>query len=293
MKINLTSSIVWLFVLNISWSCVSTGKYKDLQARKAQEESLLRATNNLLETENQNLEKKNGSLNEDLNRQNLLLVSLLNDKMDLERNLSIAEKDLKTMTEQAQQLQEGLSEELRKKEEETIKRELQLNALQSQYESYRTLLTELSGQLTKEFESFKDSELEWYLEYLRLDIVLYRDFLLGTSSPLSPKAQTALAVVARIARQHPRLQIWVEGHTDSSVTNYQESLQRSSSLAGLVSSHLLDHGGLTGSQIITSAKSGHYPRVSNETAAGRKLNNRVEISLIAPFEAFAELLKNL
>jgi outer membrane protein OmpA-like peptidoglycan-associated protein len=102
------------------------------------------------------------------------------------------------------------------------------------------------------------------------------DVLFDTGkSSLRPAAREKLAKVAGIVSGHPGLRLDVEGHTDSvggDAYNQQLSEDRGSS----VRDYLTGQGMATGS--VTSRGFGKtQPVVSNETAAGRQQNRRVEL----------------
>jgi outer membrane protein OmpA-like peptidoglycan-associated protein len=107
-------------------------------------------------------------------------------------------------------------------------------------------------------------------------IVNMSDVLFDTAkSTLRPLAREKLAKVAGIVSGHPGLRLDVEGHTDSvgsDAYNQQLSEDRGSS----VRDYLTGQGMATGS--VTSRGFGKtQPVASNETAAGRQQNRRVEL----------------
>lgn len=107
-------------------------------------------------------------------------------------------------------------------------------------------------------------------------VVNMQDVLFDTGKyTLKEPAKIALAKISGIVASHPGLNLQIEGYTDS--TGGDELNQRlSEERAGTVRDFLLTQG--VNTQNMTAIGYGkNYPVASNETAAGRKLNRRVEL----------------
>jgi outer membrane protein OmpA-like peptidoglycan-associated protein len=99
------------------------------------------------------------------------------------------------------------------------------------------------------------------------------------SSSLQPVARTNIESLARILNRYPDTNILVEGDTDSEGTevhNQALSERRAQSVAD----HLKGQG-VPGSRISTVGLGELNPVASNETAAGRQQNRRVEVAVFA------------
>ena len=107
-------------------------------------------------------------------------------------------------------------------------------------------------------------------------IVNMSDVLFDTAKfSLRPLAREKLAKVAGIVSGHPGLRLDVEGHTDSvggDDYNQQLSEQRGAS----VRDYLIQQG-MPGSSVTTKGFGKTQPVASNDTAAGRQQNRRVEL----------------
>jgi outer membrane protein OmpA-like peptidoglycan-associated protein len=107
-------------------------------------------------------------------------------------------------------------------------------------------------------------------------IVSMPDVLFDTAKhTLRPLAREKLAKVAGIISGHPGLKLEVEGHTDSVGTEaYNQTLseQRSES----VRSYLTEQG-MMSSSVTSKGMGENQPVASNDSAAGRQQNRRVEI----------------
>jgi outer membrane protein OmpA-like peptidoglycan-associated protein len=107
-------------------------------------------------------------------------------------------------------------------------------------------------------------------------IVNMSDVLFDTGkSSLRPLAREKLAKVAGIVSGHLGLRLEVEGHTDSVGSddyNQQLSEQRGSAVRDY-----LTQQGMAGSSVTTKGFGKTQPVASNDTAAGRQQNRRVEL----------------
>lgn len=107
-------------------------------------------------------------------------------------------------------------------------------------------------------------------------VINMADVLFSTGSyALKPDLREKLARLSGIIISHPGLNLEVEGHTDS-VGSDQVNQKLSEQRAGTVKDYLLSQG--VKPESITSKGFGKYqPIASNDTAAGKKMNRRVEM----------------
>jgi outer membrane protein OmpA-like peptidoglycan-associated protein len=140
--------------------------------------------------------------------------------------------------------------------------------LRAQAENEKNMLRE---QLLRQFNSVLPTQ-----ETPRGLVVRMQDVLfdLGKYS-LKDDARVALAKLAGIVISHPGLNLQVEGYTDitgSSEFNQKLSEQRANTVRDFLAKQGID------AQTMTSVGYGpQYPVAGNDTAAGRKLNRRVEL----------------
>lgn len=95
------------------------------------------------------------------------------------------------------------------------------------------------------------------------------------SAAVSGPAVNDLYAVARNLNAYPNTRVEVIGHTDSTGTaayNQTLSERRASAVAGILSA-----GGVANSRIVTIGRGESTPVASNDTAAGRAQNRRVEV----------------
>ena len=107
-------------------------------------------------------------------------------------------------------------------------------------------------------------------------IVNVSDVLFDTGQfTLKPGAREKLAKVAGIVASHPGLKLQVEGHTDSvGAEGYNQTL--SDNRARTVREYLVREG-IPATDITSRGFGESSPVASNETAAGRQQNRRVEL----------------
>jgi outer membrane protein OmpA-like peptidoglycan-associated protein len=107
-------------------------------------------------------------------------------------------------------------------------------------------------------------------------IVNMSDVLFDTAKfSLRPLAREKLAKVSGIVSGHPGLRLEVEGHTDS-VGGDEYNQQLSEQRGGSVRDYLIQQG-MAGSSVTTKGFGKTQPVASNDTAAGRQQNRRVEL----------------
>lgn len=113
-----------------------------------------------------------------------------------------------------------------------------------------------------------------------LQVVMPEGILFATgSAAVSGAAQNDLYAVARNLNQYPNSRVEVVGHTDntgSAALNMDLSQRRAQSVAGILAA-----AGVSSSRLAASGVGFNQPVASNDTAAGRAQNRRVEI-LIRP-----------
>ena len=114
-----------------------------------------------------------------------------------------------------------------------------------------------------------------------LQVVLPEGILFATgSAAVSGPAQNDLYAVARNLNQYPNSRVEVVGHTDntgSAALNQDLSERRAASVAGI-----LRAAGVQANRVVSAGRGYTQPVASNDTAAGRAQNRRVEI-LIRPY----------
>ena len=146
-----------------------------------------------------------------------------------------------------------------------------LDAAAKQVAQLEAQKAELRTQLLAQFNTILQTQ-----DTARGLIVNMTDVLFDTAkSTLRPLAREKLAKVAGIVSGHPGLKLEVEGHTDSVGTDeYNQTLsdQRGASVRDYLTSQ-----GVAAASVTSKGFGESQPIGSNDTAAGRQQNRRVEL----------------
>ena len=97
------------------------------------------------------------------------------------------------------------------------------------------------------------------------------------SAALNPQLRSDLFVLAESLNKYPNSVVTVTGHTDNTGTaGYNQNLseRRAQSVASVLRS-----GGVSGGRIDVVGAGESQPIATNQTAAGRALNRRVDITI--------------
>jgi outer membrane protein OmpA-like peptidoglycan-associated protein len=131
--------------------------------------------------------------------------------------------------------------------------------------------TQLRAQLLLQFNAILQTR-----DTARGLIVNLSDVLFDTAKfSLRPEAREKLAKVAGIVSGHPGLRLAVEGHTDNvGGDEYNQTL--SEERGASVRTYLVEQG-MAGTSVSSNGFGKTQPVASNETAAGRQQNRRVEL----------------
>jgi outer membrane protein OmpA-like peptidoglycan-associated protein len=147
----------------------------------------------------------------------------------------------------------------------------ELDRLKGEKSKLETDKSELRAQLLLQFNAILQTR-----DTARGLIVNLSDVLFDTAKfSLRPEAREKLAKVAGIVSGHPGLQLDVEGHTDNvggDSYNQELSEQRGSSVRDYLTQQGMQQGSVT-----TKGFGKTQPIASNDTAAGRQQNRRVEL----------------
>ena len=98
------------------------------------------------------------------------------------------------------------------------------------------------------------------------------------SADISADFYAVLDSVALVLKEYNKTVVEVAGHTDSTGTE-QHNQQLSERRADSVATYLVSRK-VTGERLMVLGAGEAYPIASNETAAGRQLNRRVEITIV-------------
>ena len=113
----------------------------------------------------------------------------------------------------------------------------------------------------------------------KIEIAEQVHFATGESTILSDSFEL-LDQVAQVLKDHPKLRVRIEGHTDS-VSSSRFNLTLSQDRAEAVRTFLVRRGGIKGGRLVAKGYGETVPLDSNATESGRAANRRVEFNIIA------------
>lgn len=251
-------------------SCVSSRKYKDLQASQ------------------QNCEQLRSQCLSETEKLSSQVSSLTNDYNNLQK-----EKDLL-----ASQSSDALSQkekELRAKENELTTREKQIIDLRAKLNEQKEIVNNLKNKVSAALVGYKPEELTVEIRDGKVYVSLADQLLFPSGSDkVNAKGAEAIKKLAEVLAKNndSSISVYIEGHTDTIpintakfTDNWDLSVHRATSII-----RILTENGLSPQQIIASGRGEYFPVASNSTPEGRQLNRRTEIILSPKLDELYNLL---
>ena len=148
-------------------------------------------------------------------------------------------------------------------------------AIASRDEVTRGIIDELAGVVS----SFESSEVVIDQKNGEVSIQLFDELMFRDNSMrIRSKGIEALTKIAAVLSKYPALTFQVVGHTNNKpIKGYKENWSFSALRASEVVRFLTEEADINRNQIIACGKGEFAPRDSNESSAGREVNQRVEI----------------
>ena len=190
-------------------SCVSTGKFKDMQQQAQKNDSLYTWAMHTLKTsqdDNDKLNKQKSSLQSQLNSVNTLLTASNENNTQLTRQLQ-----------NLSALSNAQAESIKNSLDNMSAKDIYLIDLRSALSHRDSVNLAALMELKMAFGSFGDQAVNIKLEKGTLSVEVSDSLLFGNDSSyvLTGKAKTVLGRLARVFRDQPALEFMVEGHADS------------------------------------------------------------------------------
>lgn len=269
----LTASAVFLFS-----SCVSSKKYKEMEAKQQDTQDLLNTATIKLNTCLEDRKSRVSSLEDQVNLLKNTNAALLNSQGDLstlskkgaenlERSLeSIKEKDLQIKT---------MRDAINKKDSVTL-----------------ALVTSLKGALG----NINDEDIEINVEKGVVFVSISDKLLFRSGSyQVSNRAKEVLGKVAKVVKDKKDFEFMVEGHTDTDPIknscmedNWDLSTKRATTIV-----RILQNDFNVDPARMTAAGRGEYvPVDSNNTAAGKAANRRTRIVVLPKLDQFYGMIED-
>jgi len=142
---------------------------------------------------------------------------------------------------------------------------------------------EITHQLVQQFAQaltdFEPTELSIHQRNEEIVITLHHALLFQQGAlNQSLRSQAAIARIAQLLKEEPRLQLRVEGHT-ARVPGTADSWERSFQLALSVAQEILENPGIAASRMAIVARGDQHPLLDEAYPMAAQLNQRVEIVL--------------
>ncbi len=284
--------IAGLFLLN---ACVSTSKFEALQLSKTEVQNEF----NLYKIESARTIKQHETKIIDLRdlsiEQNTLISQLITDKDQLAKEIQDLNMKLGSISSEAENIQRALYEELQKQNEELGQKEARLGLIIETYNLANEKVSSIFQEVTAQLNQIPEEALETSLTPLSFTLTFSADYLFTSTLGLKSGSTRTLSKLANVLKSYPEVLILLEGHTDNQLVkpsrSYKDAYELSALRASTVARYLIREAGINSNQVTWSGKAGFAPSVSNETQAGRQLNNRVEIIVALGIEDIMKLIR--
>lgn len=258
-------------------SCVSSKKYKELEAKQQDTQDLLNTATVKLNTCLEEKENRVGSLQEQINLLKNTNSALLNSQGDLstlskkgaenlERSLeSIKEKDLQIKT---------MRDAINKKDSVTL-----------------ALVTSLKGALG----NINDEDIEINVEKGVVFVSISDKLLFRSGSyQVSNRAKEVLGKVAKVVKDKEDFEFMVEGHTDTDpinnsciIDNWDLSTKRATAVVRILQNDF----NVDPSRMTAAGRSEYVPVDSNSSRDGKAANRRTRIVVLPKLDQFYGMIE--
>lgn len=251
--------------LILSFSLLSCGPGKKLLSSRAKVEDLQRDS---LNTHRQ------------LTECNELVKNLNEDKISLQNENALVQKDLKS-----------LSSESKMTIADQAKR---LKDLQNIIQSQKDVMSKLKNSIADALMNYKTDELSIYTKDGNVYVSLQEKLLFKSGSDVvDPKGKEALKSLAQVLNNTKDISVLIEGHTDNvpiKTKLFQDNWDLSTARATSIVRILTKDNGFDPNRITASGKSEFHPVKANDTVEGRAGNRRTEVILSPDLKELNKLL---
>ncbi len=322
MKSSFRFVILSLFLFALS--CVSTKKYEELAVAKRSLEkdkldmsaiiaengrliSDLQSKADMLQVREQELSVTRGEVeglrkshkdlqmkyDELLQQSNEVLSNASEEKVALAAELSEKQTELDQKERQLGFLEMKLKsqeENLETLQEDVRIRERKLSEMTQQMQEQDSIMQALRGTVHEALRGFSAEDLTVSEFQGKVYVSLSQNLLFAKGSTvIDPAGRNAIRKLAEVLKNHPDIQINVEGHTDPDGTaekNWDLSVTRATAVV-----KVLTQSGANPDNIIASGRAFYFPKAPNDTEENKSLNRRTEIILSPDLNVLYSLLE--
>lgn len=312
------NKILFVCMIFLVSSCVSSKKYNQLALDSEKSIQLLNGKNQALEIQNTELKgrtekllKDVGELSQRLDETTRKLENSAADNQKLRQINAELESQLKSLKDGSSQEIARLMDKLQQTQTDLQKREDILRSAQAELEQRSRRLKELEDALQQKDEAVKqlrqkvmDALLGFNNKGLTIQekngkvyVSLDEQLLFKTGQwEVDPKGQQALSNLAEVLGQNPDINVLVEGHTDNvpmrGTGTVKDNWDLSVMRATAVTRILLKNKAVEPRRITSAGRGEFFPIDEAETPEARQKNRRTEIILTPRLDEIFKILEN-
>ncbi|MGY8910402.1 OmpA/MotB family protein [Polaribacter vadi] len=275
------ASILLLFSLIIVTSCVSKKKYAELEANNSQTKEELLAVETTLQKyliEKEKQEAKLNTLGEQIN-------SLKEDK-------KTALKQVENLT----VLTQSSSDNIKTVITQLSEKDKYINGIRKAMTQKDSINLAIKYHLTKNLtDGIQDEDITVNVEKTVVFISISDKLLFKSGSySVTDKAYTVLEKIAKVINDQPKMDVMIEGHTDSTPIKrnlIQDNWDLSALRATSITRILQYKFGVTPERLIAAGRSQYVPLAPNDSAENKSINRRTKIIIMPKLNQFFDLLE--
>jgi chemotaxis protein MotB len=285
-------SIFFVLIASLTlFSCVSSKKYKEAQARYDQLNVKMTGDLNNCNTEKTNVTRER----DDLKSQN----DVLNNRIaDLNKQVDLLKENNTTVLKQLQDmsvLSASQAESIKKSLDNIGEKDIYIKDLQTQMARKDSLNMALVMNLKGAVGNMDDKDINIKVDKGVVYIDISDKLLFATGKyEVSKNARQVLGKVALVLKNQPDIEFMVEGHTDNVpykngvlLDNWDLSVKRATAVVRILQK---DYG-LDPAKIAAAGRSEFQPVMGNDTPDGRAANRRTRIVILPQLDQFFKLLE--
>jgi chemotaxis protein MotB len=273
------------------FSCVSSKKYKEAQARYDQLNVKMTGDLNNCNTEKANVTKER----DDLKTQNDGLNSRI---ADLNKQIDYLKESNTTVLKQLQDLSvvsSSQAESIKKSLDNIGVKDIYIQDLQKEMARKDSLNMALVMNLKGAVGNLEDKDINIKVDKGVVYIDISDKLLFATGKyDVTKNARQVLGKVALVLKNQPDIEFMVEGHTDNVpykngvlLDNWDLSVKRATAVVRILQK---DYG-LDPAKIAAAGRGEYQPVVGNDTPDGRAANRRTRIVILPQLDQFFKLLE--
>ncbi len=287
-------------------SCVTLGKYEELEAKKNHTIDSLQNVVNQLSATVASMKTNISGLKADSTRLDSSLSATINERnnkvVELEQRIAALNNDLTNLTQNYEQSKSKNSAELKKLlsnlevlQKDVYVREARIREVEQKLALRDSTLNSLKAKLNDALLGFKDIGLSINIINGRLYVSLSNQLLFKTGkTDIDVKGKSALKELAQVLNTQKDINILVEGHTDDAKVIDLGSIKDNWDLSVLrateVVRYLTEDDKVDAKRVTASGRGEYFPLDPANTKEARAKNRRTEIILIPKLGELFEII---